>query len=138
MNLRPPGPQPGALPDCATPRDEPIIPGRRRATGRDWTSDAAGRSGARGRLKRATGIEPALKAWKAFVQPQHFARGSGQRTAEPRRGPTGELGALPVDALQGIASGLAGSDTDSTAAERMATAAANPGPASTVTTTISP
>ena len=24
--------------------------------------------------KRATGIEPALKAWKAFVQPQHFAR----------------------------------------------------------------
>jgi hypothetical protein len=27
-------------------------------------------------LKRATGIEPALKAWKAFVQPQHFARES--------------------------------------------------------------
>ena len=25
--------------------------------------------------ERATGIEPALKAWKAFVQPQHFARG---------------------------------------------------------------
>jgi hypothetical protein len=24
--------------------------------------------------KRATGIEPALKAWKAFVQPKHFAR----------------------------------------------------------------
>src|ERR1700761_4317515 len=26
--------------------------------------------------ERATGIEPALKAWKAFVQPQHFARGT--------------------------------------------------------------
>ena len=25
-------------------------------------------------FKRATGIEPALKAWKAFVQPKHFAR----------------------------------------------------------------
>src|ERR1700730_17869327 len=24
--------------------------------------------------KRATGIEPALEAWKASVQPQHFAR----------------------------------------------------------------
>ena len=46
MNLRPPGPQPGALPDCATPRG----------------------------YKRATGIEPALEAWKASVQPQHFAR----------------------------------------------------------------
>ncbi len=47
LNLRPPGPQPGALPDCATPR---------------------------GKTKRATGIEPALEAWKASVQPQHFAR----------------------------------------------------------------
>src|SRR5450755_4250863 len=28
------------------------------------------------RGERATGIEPALKAWKAFVQPQHFARES--------------------------------------------------------------
>jgi hypothetical protein len=25
LNLRPPGPQPGALPDCATPRDQAII-----------------------------------------------------------------------------------------------------------------
>src|SRR4051812_20363393 len=25
--------------------------------------------------ERATGIEPALRAWKAPVQPQHFARG---------------------------------------------------------------
>ena len=48
MNLRPPGPQPGALPDCATPRGA--------------------------RPERATGIEPALGAWKAPVQPQHFAR----------------------------------------------------------------
>jgi hypothetical protein len=48
LNLRPPGPQPGALPDCATPRG--------------FTQE------------RATGIEPALRAWKAPVQPQHFAR----------------------------------------------------------------
>src|SRR4029078_3609522 len=49
LNLRPPGPQPGALPDCATPR---------------------------GALnsERATGIEPAPRAWKAPVHPQHFAR----------------------------------------------------------------
>jgi hypothetical protein len=52
LNLRPPGPQPGALPDCATPR---------------------------GCRKRATGIEPALEAWKASVQPQHFARRSDFR-----------------------------------------------------------
>src|SRR5437588_5981599 len=26
--------------------------------------------------ERATGIEPALEAWKASVQPQHFARGA--------------------------------------------------------------
>jgi hypothetical protein len=49
LNLRPPGPQPGALPDCATPRL--LHP-----------------------AERATGIEPALGAWKAPVQPQHFAR----------------------------------------------------------------
>ena len=49
LNLRPPGPQPGALPDCATPRG---------------ALDS----------ERATGIEPALRAWKAPVQPQHFAR----------------------------------------------------------------
>ena len=35
--------------------------------------------------KRATGIEPALKAWKAFVQPKHFARApSFHPTAAPR------------------------------------------------------
>jgi hypothetical protein len=28
--------------------------------------------------KRATGIEPALEAWKASVQPQHFARKPAQ------------------------------------------------------------
>jgi hypothetical protein len=28
-------------------------------------------------VKRATGIEPALEAWKASVQPQHFARTPG-------------------------------------------------------------
>src|SRR5438067_2530645 len=39
LNLRPPGPQPGALPDCATPRGSS--------------------------QERATGIEPALEAWKA-------------------------------------------------------------------------
>jgi hypothetical protein len=52
LNLRPPGPQPGALPDCATPRYVCF--------------------------KRATGIEPALEAWKASVQPQHFAREAGR------------------------------------------------------------
>jgi hypothetical protein len=31
--------------------------------------------------ERATGIEPALKAWKAFVQPQHFARRSAKLRA---------------------------------------------------------
>lgn len=36
--------------------------------------------------KRATGIEPALKAWKAFVQPQHFAR--AYRTIVPSHKPT--------------------------------------------------
>jgi hypothetical protein len=34
--------------------------------------------------KRATGIEPALKAWKAFVQPQHFARKTANATARSR------------------------------------------------------
>jgi hypothetical protein len=53
LNLRPPGPQPGALPDCATPRGQAMITLQ----------------------ERATGIEPALEAWKASVQPQHFARG---------------------------------------------------------------
>ena len=33
LNLRPPGPQPGALPDCATPRDSPIITGARAGDG---------------------------------------------------------------------------------------------------------
>ena len=38
-------------------------------------------------LKRATGIEPALEAWKASVQPQHFARGEGIKLSAwaPRR-----------------------------------------------------
>src|SRR3954468_15538120 len=45
LNLRPPGPQPGALPDCATPRGYVM------------------------RAKRATGLEPAPRAWKAPVQP---------------------------------------------------------------------
>jgi hypothetical protein len=36
-------------------------------------------------FKRATGIEPALEAWKASVQPQHFARKYG-RAQSYRRG----------------------------------------------------
>ena len=36
------------------------------------------------RAKRATGIEPALEAWKASVQPQHFARNESKQS---RRGP---------------------------------------------------
>jgi hypothetical protein len=56
LNQRPLGPQPSALPDCATPRY--------------FIRGSYGPS-----PKRATGIEPALGAWKAPVQPQHFARG---------------------------------------------------------------
>ncbi len=38
--------------------------------------------------KRATGIEPALEAWKASVQPQHFARTPcGHLTGAPRWAP---------------------------------------------------
>ncbi len=48
LNLRPPGPQPGALPDCATPRDRLIL---------------------RPTSERATGVEPVPRAWKAPVQP---------------------------------------------------------------------
>src|SRR3954454_18272990 len=33
------------------------------------------------RTERATGIEPALEAWKASVQPQHFARKHGPMIA---------------------------------------------------------
>ncbi len=79
LNLRPPGPQPGALPDCATPR---------------------------GKHKRATGIEPALEAWKASVQPQHFARTAlchltGERArARPARRAARHGRAPPVRAAQ--------------------------------------
>src|SRR5688572_33162653 len=49
--------------------------------------------------KRATGIEPALEAWKASVQPQHFAR-SGRpddsRAGAPRLR-TGRLRAARLD-----------------------------------------
>ena len=38
------------------------------------SSDGAGRCGRVDPRERATGIEPALEAWKASVQPQHFAR----------------------------------------------------------------
>lgn len=41
-------------------------------TAHERPDDAATRRSPR--LKRATGIEPALRAWKAPVQPQHFAR----------------------------------------------------------------
>jgi hypothetical protein len=33
--------------------------------------------------ERATGIEPALEAWKASVQPQHFARECLQLSLDP-------------------------------------------------------
>lgn len=38
-------------------------------------------------LKRATGIEPALRAWKAPVQPQHLARGLEERFYDGRYSP---------------------------------------------------
>src|ERR1700689_1021485 len=65
LNLRPPGPQPGALPDCATPRGcypEPT----------PWELS-----------ERATGIEPALEAWKAPAQPQPLARKRGSMLLTP-------------------------------------------------------
>ena len=73
LNLRPPGPQPGALPDCATPRGP--ADHNRPADLTDLASPRPNGGAVRPETKRATGIEPALKAWKAFVQPQHFARG---------------------------------------------------------------
>jgi hypothetical protein len=121
LNLRPPGPQPGALPDCATPRASPrfygapgihtIEPERTRGAAEparaaparwqsagpyDWRRQCATGMGLLAAIKRATGIEPALGAWKAPVQPQHFARatelnvtGAGwhRHQAAPRRAP---------------------------------------------------
>src|SRR5918996_1145282 len=43
--------------------------------------------------KRATGIEPALEAWKASVQPQHFAR-SGRPDDSRGGGPRLRAGRL--------------------------------------------
>jgi hypothetical protein len=91
LNLRPPGPQPGALPDCATPRGASRAypnagqdPGPNKlgaaravpAAGRPPHLDETAKQATTG-SKRATGIEPALEAWKASVQPQHLARGQG-------------------------------------------------------------
>src|SRR6185437_11745352 len=60
LNLRPPGPQPGALPDCATPRFGSIL---RRIS------------------ERATGVEPVPRAWKAPVQPLTPRQQVGQMVA---------------------------------------------------------
>lgn len=71
---------------CATrlrhsPSDELMITAPRRC-GRSVPHREVAASDGRGApVKRATGIEPALRAWKAPVQPQHFARGNGERTA---------------------------------------------------------
>ena len=59
LNLRPPGPQPGALPDCATPRGR-VDDNRDRGAGHCSGGPAR---------KRATGVEPVPRAWKAPVQP---------------------------------------------------------------------
>jgi hypothetical protein len=80
LNLRPPGPQPGALPDCATPRGRPMITAAAESAGPPPRALSSGRC-----AKRATGIEPALEAWKASVQPQHFARGFADLSPYPRR-----------------------------------------------------
>jgi hypothetical protein len=78
LNLRPPGPQPGALPDCATPRGRSMITPACPAA----ISHRPARVRASGPSERATGIEPALEAWKASVQPQHFARASAHRIGQ--------------------------------------------------------
>ena len=60
MNQRPFDPQSNALPNCATPR------ARWHSIGTEPGPDPD--------LKRVTGIEPALGAWKAPVQPVHLTR----------------------------------------------------------------
>jgi hypothetical protein len=64
LNQRPFGPQPNALPDCATPRGPRVY------------ANCPSPPGAQIR-ERATGIEPAPRAWKALVQPLHHARAEG-------------------------------------------------------------
>src|SRR3954452_23356883 len=48
------------------------------------------------REERATGIEPALGAWKAPVQPQHFARKAPAKRTEGAWVRAGQAG-LPTD-----------------------------------------
>src|SRR3954452_3880786 len=91
LNLRPPGPQPGALPDCATPRGRSSLRQiRAPTTANAFAVDdlephrkcyrcgaAAGASAltaAERDRERATRIELVLRAWKALVQPIHHAR----------------------------------------------------------------
>ncbi len=65
LNQRPLGPQPSALPDCATPR----------GSADDSHSATA--------AERATGLEPAPRAWKALVQPLHHAREEADYRSAP-------------------------------------------------------
>ena len=67
LNRRPLGPQPSALPNYATPRYFQLTLAIDPVPNETEVVDSA-------TFKRATGIEPALRAWKALVQPQHFAR----------------------------------------------------------------
>src|SRR3954447_6775888 len=60
LNLRPPGPQPGALPDCATPRDRPSL-------------TPAGESARPGSNRRHP-------AWKAGALPTELRARGGAKT----------------------------------------------------------
>src|SRR5512133_2335393 len=90
------------VPNCSPPGTQPLIPrdkGMRLqafcVVGETGFEPATARppAGCATRLRhspwhpeRATGIEPALEAWKASVQPQHFARKRDQgylRSAAP-------------------------------------------------------
>src|SRR5579884_2062324 len=64
-------------PWCSDDNRPPGCGGAGRAACQRPAAEAPGgvRRRAASGAKRATGIEPALEAWKASVQPQHFARG---------------------------------------------------------------
>src|SRR4051812_36753513 len=59
------------------------------------------------RTERATGIEPALEAWKASVQPQHFARSEAWPMI-PAAEPTGVI--MPGGGLGRALSSFTGDD----------------------------
>ena len=86
LNLRPSGPQPDALPDCATPR-------------RALSYVRFVGLGCERREERATGLEPVMGAWKAPVLPLHHAR--ARRRVYCRTGRRSSVGTSPDSPLEG-------------------------------------